>query len=238
MNILLVMSVSFCMTTGVVCAATNEFSSDGANFNSSLSFDQNENRISLESDGGSGWYIVPKLGMSMVDSVNYPAGSFAIDTPTNFSFDNGLFFGAGIGFEISKGFRFQFDATLQKNDLNLGTALLWVDTGGVVGITGDVQQTPLIFSLIWEGDHELKPHIGANIGSTNVEASLTLTDDGVFVGSIEDSEWALTYGLNLGFSVELSPSSDLSFDYRYLHVDYSDEPLDNHNVGVGFSFRF
>ena len=60
----------------------------------------------------------------------------------------------------------------------------------------------------------------------------------MFVASVGDDGWEMSYGLLAGFSMNLSPSSDLYFNYRYLHVDYDDEPLDVHNIGIGISFRF
>jgi len=108
-----------------------------------------------------------------------------------------------------------------------------------LGVEGDTTQTPLTVSLIWEGDGDsIKPHLGATIGTTYYEDSITLTDDGVFVAKVDDNGWNMSYGFLAGISMNLSPSSDLYFNYRYLHVDYDDEPLDVQNIGIGISFRF
>jgi len=238
MKLFLVMGTGLCLATGFANADTTEVNSDNASeFNSMISFGAMEERIEIKDSGG--WYFVPQIGYSMIGDVTYATGVIAVDTPTDISFDNDIFYGVGIGVEIKDGFRLQFDVTTQKNDINLDTALLWPDTLGDLGLEGDITQTPLTVSLIWEGDGDsIKPHLGATIGATYYDSSLTLTDDGVFRASVSDDGWEMSYGFLAGVSINLSTSSDLYFNYRYLHVDYDDEPLDVHNIGIGISFRF
>jgi opacity protein-like surface antigen len=239
MKLFLVIGTGLCLATGFANAdTTTEVDSDNASeFSSAITFGMMEERIGIEDSGG--WYFVPQFGLSIIGDVTYATGVYAVDTPTDFSFDNAIFYGIGIGVEIRDGFRLQFDVTTQKNDINLDTALFWLDTGGAIGVEGDRTQTPLTVSLIWEGDGDpLKPHLGATIGSTYYDQSITLTDDGVFRETRWEYGWNMTYGFLAGVSMNLSPSSDLYFNYRYLHVDYDDEPLDIHNIGISIQFRF
>lgn len=238
MNLFLVMGAGLCLATGFANADTTGANSDNASeFNSMISFGAMEERMEIEDSGG--WYFVPQIGLSMIGDVTYATGVLAFDTPTDISFDNDMFYGVGIGVEIKDGLRLQFDVTTQKNDINLDTALVWPDTGGAIGVEGDITQTPLTVSLIWEGPGDpLKPYIGVTIGTTYSDTSITLTDNGVFRGSTSSDGWDMSYGLLAGVSMNLSPSSDLYFNYRYLHVDYDDEPFDLQNIGIGISFRF
>jgi len=238
MKLFLVMGAGLCLATGFANADTTEVNSDNASeFNSMISFGAMEERIEIEDSGG--WYFVPRIGLSMIGDVTYPTGDFAVDTPTDVSFDNDIFYGVGIGVEMKNGFRLQFDVTTQENDVNLDTDLIWLDTGGVWNMEGNLRQTPLTVSLIWEGDGDsIKPHLGATIGTTHSDSSINLTDDGVFRENADSDGWDMSYGFLAGVSMNLSPSSDLYFNYRYLHVDYDDEPLDVHNIGIGVSFRF
>ena len=244
MKLFLVIGTGLCLATGFANADTTEVNSDNASeFNSKISFGAMEERIEIEDSGG--WYFVPQIGLSMIGDVTYPEGKFAINTTTDISFDNGLFFGVGIGFELGKNISLQLDVTTQKNDVNLDTNLIHTDTGGDWMISGHLEQTPVILNLIWRGGdgESVKPHLGVSIGSTYCDSSLTVTDDGVFRSSggpykFGDDGWNMSYGFTAGIGIDMSPTSNLYFNYRYLHVDYDDEPLDVHNVGIGISFRF
>jgi hypothetical protein len=77
-------------------------------------------------------------------------------------------------------FRIEFDARHQKNDINLDTTLVWTDTFGTIGMSGDIEQIPLTLNMIWEGDGEVKPYLGASVDTTRSKTSANLTDDGVF----------------------------------------------------------
>jgi opacity protein-like surface antigen len=234
MKLFLVMGTSLCLATGFANADTTEVNSGNTSeFDSAISFAPQDERIKIKD----GWYIAPQIGLGMINNVTYRTLD---STPVNFSFDDSLFYGVGVGVEINNGFRLQFDIATQKNEINLDSTWVWVDTGGAMGLDGDVEVTPLTFSLIWVGaeGESVRPYLGAIIGTTYSDFTVRVTDNGVVRGNYSDDGWELSYGCMVGVLMTLSPSSDLYINYRYLHVDYDSEPLDVQNFSIGINFGF
>ena len=234
MNLFLVMGAGLCLATGFANADTTEVNSDNASeFTSAISFGAMEERVQLDSE--SAWYIVPKVGMNLPgDWTPLVVGlTGAIAT-----FDSGIAFGLAIGVEMSNSFSLQFDIGYMKND---------VDTIGIngvsvapelFGVSAEVEQLPIMLRAIWTGSSSnMQPYVGFGLGSTRGELTLDFTfDEGAF--SISDNEWAFTYQALAGIKFELSPSAELTVDYRFLHADYSIGDLNNHTIGMGVQFRF
>ena len=156
-------------------------------------------------------------------------------------FDSGLAIGLAIGVEMSDSFSLQFDIGYMKNDVDT----LKLDGIGIdpalFGGSLELEQMPIMFSAIWNGSgSNIQPYAGFGLGTTHGE--LTLDLDATLLGtavSTSEDEWAFTYQALAGIKFELSPSADMSIDYRFLHADYGDgSDLDNHTIGMGVQFRF
>ena len=235
MKLFLVLGTGLCLATGFANADTTEVNSDNASeFNSKISFGAMEERVQLDSE--SAWYIVPKVG------VNFPGKMGFTDLPgAKLEFDSGLAIGLAIGVEMSDSFSLQFDIGYMKNDVDT----LKIDGVGInpalFGGSLEQEQMPIMLSAIWNGSgSNIQPYVGLGLGTTHGELTMNL-DDTLFgtAVSVSDDEWAFTYQALAGIKFELSPSADMSIDYRFLHADYDNgSDLDNHTIGIGVQFRF
>jgi len=235
MKLFLVMGTGLCLATGIANADTTEVNSDNASeFTSAISFGAMEERVQLDSE--SAWYIVPKIGMNLPGEM----GNNAVPG-LKLEFDSGLSIGLAIGVEMSNSFSLQFDIGYMKNEVDtVKLDGLGVDPA-LFGGSLEMEQMPIMLSAIWTGSSSnMQPYAGFGLGTTHGELTLNLDDTllGTAVSASSD-EWAFTYQALAGVKFELSPSADMTIDYRFLHADYSDgSDLDNHTIGMGVQFRF
>ncbi len=256
MKLFLVLGTGLCLATGFANADTTEVNSDNASeFSSTISF-AHEDRVMLDEAGSSGWYISPNAGINFVPEVDIDNGSYSeiingslwqLDyTGASLEFDTGYSCGLGLGKQISNTLAFQVDFSYMENDLDKigGTVDLEIDgvwqgsAWGDIPITGvELKQMPIMASLIWSSESDLKPYFGAGIGTSRYKW------DAGDLGS--DSGWAFTFQFLAGFKIEMSPSSDMSIGYRFLRADYDidslgvgTDPVVNHSIQLGLNFRF
>ena len=189
----------------------------------------------MQDDGGSGWYLVPNVGMIFTSDVT----NVELGFPVNVSFDNGFMYGIGIGVEFDTHFRLQVDIGQAKNDLDTIGGILNVATGNLVTITGDITQTPILLSGVWEfGSRNIKPHFGIGIGGSQLKRNIQFRELGALTLTDNSNEWAFAYQFMAGIDFALSPSCDLNFDYRFMHMDYKRNSIENQVVSVGLRLRF
>jgi opacity protein-like surface antigen len=213
-----------------------EVNSDNAlEFNSKISFGEMEERVQLDSE--SAWYIVPKVGINLPGDMGIGPAADGIKV----DFDSGLSIGLAIGVEMSNNFSLQFDIGYMKNDVDT----LKIDGVGIdpalFGGSMEMEQMPIMLSAIWNGSgSNIQPYAGFGLGTTHGEFSVDL--DATLFGTpltYSEDEWAFTYQAIAGIKFELSPSADMSIDYRFLHADYDGgSDLDNHTISLGLQFRF
>jgi opacity protein-like surface antigen len=192
---------------------------------------------------GSSWYIVPKFGINSIDDWSLVING----TEVTVGFDDGTNYGIGIGKKISNNFRLQLDWSHAENDINLlmvdgvgGTPQGLVDSFGGGTASATFEQSGLVVSGIWEfGQTErYQPYFGLGLGAINVELDVNATVDGTSING-DFSAWSVTYNIFAGMNIDLSPSVDISFDYRFMRIEAGDiSDLDNHTIGLGLEFRF
>jgi opacity protein-like surface antigen len=219
---------------------------DDSGFNTELSFAQDE-MVELHDD----WYIIPNVGMiSIVDF----RGIFLGDS-IGVEFDRGTTYGFSIGKRTSDSFRWQFEYSNSKNEIDTvnvnGTDFAVNALANALGAdsgSAEFEQTALMLSAIWDWDpapcryfdnksDTLRPYIGLGIGQVATDLTVDFTLDGTSY-SISDWEWDSAYQAIAGFRVDLSPTSDLQIGYRYLNVDTDYGNVISHTINVGFGIKF
>jgi hypothetical protein len=225
------------LAVGVVCA--DGIGGDGVNdstFDTTLSFNQTEgfatDKISLESGGGSGWYIIPKVGVNLIQDLDLTLNGATVG---KISYDSGLTLGLSLGVELTESFSLQLDAGYMKNSIDT------VDVLGVfaTSVSVDTEQIPIMFNGIWTGSSsENTPYFGIGVGTIRGATSGSLTIAGVPLVITEDPEWAFAWQLKVGMVFNLSPTSDLDIGYSFMRVNYDDADVNNHTIHAGLSFRF
>ena len=208
----------------VIPAATLSWTSDNPIVQAS------QDRISLDDTGNRGWYITPNFGINLLGDFN--------NADLELTYDTGTGFGFSIGKEINPGFSMQLDIGQMKNDLK--SVFVNIGPGVPVDVSGaEITQTPIILNAIWEprGHDRLFPYIGVGVGAIRGDYSVAgLPPE---FSNILDIDWAYAIQVKAGLKMELSHSSNLNLEYRYLHAGYgSDLDLNNNLITVGFEFRF
>lgn len=229
---ILVVTMGVCITTNYVFANNDEFGLEKASFDTSLSFDDSTNRLSLEEEGGSGWYMIPKIGVNLPGDVN--------DSGLSFEFQSGLSLGLAVGFELTDTFALQLEAGYMKNDVNrISDSTGFGVTPESLGASVELTQVPILISGVWTNSSKRsRPYFGVGIGAINGKMAERFTINGIAY-SVEDDEWALAYQAEAGMRFHWSYSSDLIVGYRFMHAAYSDgADMNNHTIHVGWSFKF
>lgn len=209
-----------CSTFSTRAVFAEEFGEEkSAEYDASLSF-LRTNRIALGSKSN-GWYFAPHVGMNMIS--NTATEGFTI------KFDTGIAFGAGFGTEIKKDLAFQFDFGFIRNDID---ELTNDSTDATSAPDVEYTQIPFLFNLIWSPTNhpDLRPYAGVGIGFIRGDY-----ESNEFISS--DDEWAFAARVQVGFQIDLSPRSRLSFGYQFTLANYSDS-IDNHTIGLGIQFKF
>jgi len=238
MKVFLVTAVGISMASGVVCAQTHEYSSDSASYNTTIQMDKSGagisrkgERISLEDDGGSGMYIVPKIGLNLIPDTGYVTTLGTV----NASADTGISLGLSIGKEISDSFAIELDVGYLHNSVSS------IDILGIAAtqVSVDFEQIPILLNAIWSNSsHKSKPYFGLGVGTVRGELTGNFTAGGVPLFIIPDSEWAFSFQVMAGMSFPISDSSDLTIGYRFMQVNYDDADVNNHTIQCGIEFRF
>jgi opacity protein-like surface antigen len=174
-----------------------------------------------------GWYITPNVGLNIISGITVDG--------VKVDFGDGLSFGVSVGNRISDSVKVQFDFSHYKNDIKNGT-------GTVSGVDyilngGEIEQFSIMTTAIWQADSgNVQPYFGVGAGAIRQENDYTITALGIET-SESDNEWALGLQVLAGASVELSPTSELLLNYRFLHADYDDD-IDNHTFGISVQIVF
>jgi opacity protein-like surface antigen len=239
---LLVTGQSFAEPIDFATATTLSFTSDGPTLHDTPGSassgggtptapnPSNQNRITLDDTGQSGWYIAPNAGINLLSEFN--------DDQIQISYKDGYSYGISIGKEVNPGFRIQLDVAHIKNDLDRVFVKL---AGGVnVPVTdAKITQIPIILNAIWEprGHGRLFPYIGLGVGA--IKGKYSVADlPGVFPDLL-DIGWAFALQVKVGLTYELSHSSSVTLGYQFLHAHYnSDLDLNNNLITLGVQFRF
>jgi opacity protein-like surface antigen len=194
---------------------------DSKEYNSSLSF-LNEERTALVGGGGnSDWYFTPHVGVNLISRT--ATEGFTI------KFGTGISFGGGFGVEIQPDLAFQFDFGYIRNDVD---EIVNESTNVTSAPNIEFTQIPLLFNLIWSPTNQpdLQPYFGMGLGAIRGKY-----DSNAFISSEEG--WALALRVRAGVQIDLSTTSNLSIGYQFTLAQYDDN-IDNHTIGLGFQFNF
>lgn len=188
-----------------------------------------ENRLSLD-EGDGGWYIVPNVGVNIPNDWS--------DSGIKASFATGLSLGIGLGKEYGSGSAIQFDVTYMENDVDRISGFGFSGDPGRLGISAEVEQLALMLSNIWtiETSDQQPYYIGAGIGTVRGKTKLNGAVAGTPV-NLDSSEWEFAYQAIAGMTHQLSPSSNLSVEYRFLCTG-GNVDVDNHIIGLSVTFDF
>ena len=174
-----------------------------------------------------GWYITPNVGLNIISDISVEGNKI--------EFDNGISFGASIGHRISDSVKVQFDFSHYKNDIGRTSGIL--DGFELTVDGGEIEQFSIMTTAIWQADSgNVQPYFGVGAGAIREDHDIDYTIFGV-ADTTSNDEWALALQVLAGASVELSPSSELLLNYRFLHADYDDE-IDNHTFGISVQIAF
>ena len=184
-----------------------------------------------------GWYITPNVGLNTISGITSTITLSGLGTleGVKVDFEDGTSFGASIGHRISDNVKVQFDFSHYKNDIDDTSG----NSGGVDWAIdgGEIEQFSIMTTVIWLADSgNVQPYFGVGAGAIREDHDADFTVLGAaFTDS--DVEWALALQVLAGASVELSPTSELLLNYRFLHADYDDD-IDNHTFGIGVQISF
>lgn len=190
----------------------------------------NQNRITLDDTGHSGWYIAPYSGINLISEFN--------DDEIQISYKDGYSYGISIGKEVNPGFRVQLDIAHIKNDLDR----VFVKLGGGINVAvadSKITQIPIILNAIWEprGHGRLFPSIGLGVGA--IKGKYSVADLPGAFPDLLDIGWAFALQVKVGLTYELSHSSSVTLGYHFLHAHYnSDLDLNNNLITLGLQFKF
>jgi len=244
----LIVSMSACFITGVslaepidfVRATTLSWTSDGPttdtiNTTKKVAPDVvvpalGEDRIALGDSGDRGWYFTPNFGVNLLGDFN--------DNNLEITYATGYSLGVSVGKEINPGFRMQLDIAHMKNDLDSVFVNL---AGGVSVATADAEitQTSFVFNAIWEpkSHSRLFPYFGLGVGA--IKGDYSVAQLPIAFSDILDISWAVAIQVKVGFTFEMTPSSNVTVGYQFLHAHYDhDLDLNNNIITFGMEFRF
>ena len=231
MSVLLLTGVAIAQPVDFVASTTFSFTSDGPTLHDQpAGTPANQERITLDDTGNSGWYIAPNFGINLLSDFN--------DNNLEIKYDTGYSYGISIGKEVNPGFRIQLDLAHMKNDLNR----VFVNLAGGVNVPvtdAKITQTPIILNAIWEprGHGRLFPYIG--LGAGVIKGKYSVADLPPAFIDLLDIGWAFALQVKVGIKYELSHSSNVSFGYQFLHAHYnSDLDLNNNVISIGLEFKF
>ena len=227
--------IAYAESVDFAAATSLSWTSDGPRLNGFTTgmsdvIQPQQERITLDSTGKSGWYIAPNFGMNLLSEFN--------DDELQISYKDGYSYGVSIGKEVDPGFRLQLDIAHIKNDLDRVFVRL---VGGVnVPVTdAKITQIPIILNAIWEprGHGRLFPSIGLGVGA--IKGKYSVADlPPAFVDLLQIG-WAFALQVKVGVTYELSHSSSVNLGYQFLHAHYeSDLDINNNLITLGFEFRF
>jgi opacity protein-like surface antigen len=230
-SLLLLSGTAVAQPVDYIAATTLSFTSDGPTLHDQPNGTPgNQERITLDDTGNSGWYIAPNFAINLLGGFN--------DNNLEITYDTGYSYGVSIGKEVNPGFRIQLDLAHMKNDLE--RVFVSIAPGITVPVTdAKITQTPIILNAIWEprGHDRLFPYIGLGAGAIKGKYSVAEMPP-AFVDLL-DIGWAFALQVKVGIKYELSHSSNVSLGYQFLHAHYnSDLDLNNNVISIGLEFKF
>jgi len=188
------------------------------------------------------WYADLALGFSFANDM-----TFDNSTGSRAEFDFGVPAGSlSVGRFVAEKWRFELEASYRFNDLE---TLYWPSGNEENRIDPNDGVRALSFQLNAIRDFQigaLAPYFGAGVGPAHLrlrisEASIGGTGPEPRRPILDDETWSAAIQLIAGFSVPLSASFDLAFDYRLWHApsikvtDAAGEAFDlEHTVHAGY----
>lgn len=186
----------------------------------------------------SGWFLGVKGSALWVEDIGYTVdtqfGSVQIDgdfdigwgatVPFGYRFDNGFSLGASVGYYTA--------------DLNRVQVRLDGNSLGKLSLDADPAVVPILVNTAYSFSltEALTLTLGAGIGVAWHEFDLdriqSLRYDASFDG------WDLSFQGFGGFGYALSPTTDLTLGYRYIHTETDENAIQGHNLEAGVVIRF
>jgi len=179
-----------------------------------------------------GMYFSGNLGLSIVPDLDQEISGSQV---TSISFDKGFRISGAWGYDF-EGFRVEGEIGYRTNDADQGTLFPITGFMSTENVEGDFS----VLSLMGNGYYDfhsansrLVPYVGVGLGVASIDADIR-TNNPIFAGQqiVNDSvaAFAIQFMAGLGFNV--SPTTTLTFDYRYF-ASYPTFELGNFWVSEG-----
>jgi len=188
---------------------------------------------------------------SVVETDDGDTTSASIDYNEKYS-DVGFAAGAFLGWVLDENFRFELAADYRSNDLD-SVVITRNDfdnstEGNTYKVSGHARAGAFMGNLYYDihflGDLGFLPWVGAGVGGTYIDYSLTQP---TVVLAAQDNTWAFSYQLMAGVTIPLADSLSGSIGYRWFQTEdfnYVDDfglgfktKLTQQSIDVGLQFH-
>ncbi len=173
-----------------------------------------------------GWYVSGQAGASFLSyaDLDDPTGTLA-EPDTKFDFDIGFNVAGAIGYAFINNFRVEAEVNYAKHDIDqfttttpcVGFCLPLFGSGEgrrIIGGGGDVTAVSFMANAFYDIDTggRWRPYLGGGAGIAIISVN-DVAISGVPLADDDDTVFAFQLGAGIGY--EFTPTTTLSFDYRF-----------------------